>query len=285
MGLGKLIQKVVLVGTVTAVTFLSLTCSTANNLVLEEKNKKPGIELQTPPHENVGRGKGGVGSAPLPPPLKNLEKVIKDANSSHEREDNSIPSPSDKRFDNLLMEYARSKGMKINNYETLRGYMADAIRWVESRGDPNAISLSGNMGHYQWGEESVKYPGYGVKGGFNPFDPVESREAAIQYLIGMAEYHENWTLFKIIQAYNWGSGNIEDFIDGEITWMPEETKNYLKRVLILFEAVYLEKEGGYSREEMREFFAQKAEKIEGDSKYYGIISEMYEKHPSRTISS
>jgi len=82
--------------------------------------------------------------------------------------------------------------------------------------------------------QNVANMGYGVKKGFDPMDPVEARAAAKQYLIGMQKEH-GFTPAQTLQAYNWGPGNMVNYIrtGGESNpnnSIPAETTDYLTKI-------------------------------------------------------
>jgi len=110
----------------------------------------------------------------------------------------------------------------------------DAVAMIESGGkhfdeEGNLTkSPKGALGAYQWTRESAKDPGFGVEG-FDPETITEEgmREKSREYLIGMQEYFPNWTKNEILQAYNWGPGNMEKFKVGKYKTLPKETRDYV----------------------------------------------------------
>jgi len=113
--------------------------------------------------------------------------------------------------------------------------MLDAVMQVESSGGTNMTGGGkGAVGPYQFLPQNVHNMGYGVKKGFDPMDPVESRAAAKQYLIGMQKKH-GFTPAQTLQAYNWGPTKMAKYIkDGGASnpnnFIPEETTNYLTKI-------------------------------------------------------
>jgi len=107
--------------------------------------------------------------------------------------------------------------------------LLDQLAFVESTNNPKAVSPAGAQGMYQWMPHAAKDPGYGVKGGFDPFDPVASRQASMQYLRGLQKAHPDWSPEEILQAYNWGIGNMKKYKAGQIKEMPIETADYAKK--------------------------------------------------------
>lgn len=62
-------------------------------------------------------------------------------------------------------------------------------------------------------------------------DPLNSQAAifyAAKYLHSL--YNQFGTWERALAAYNWGPGNLKKFINGSITTMPTETKNYVKEI-------------------------------------------------------
>jgi len=126
-------------------------------------------------------------------------------------------------------------------YNWINDKLLDQMAFVESTNNPNAVSPAGAQGMYQWMPHAAKDPGFGVEGGFDPFDPEASRRASMQYLRGLQEAHPDWTPEEILQAYNWGIGNMRKYKAGEITQMPKETKDYAGK----FNDVIYRAPGGY----------------------------------------
>jgi len=98
----------------------------------------------------------------------------------------------------------------------------DAVRQVESGGNPNAVSPAGAMGQYQF------LPGTAKDLGIDPFDSQQSREGAGKYLSYLLR--ETGNLPDSLRAYNWGLGNLKK--KGAEN-APKETHDYVKRVMAL----------------------------------------------------
>jgi len=88
--------------------------------------------------------------------------------------------------------------------------MLDAIRQVESGGDPNALSGVGAGGQYQIMPATAQQPGYGVTpiSLEDRFDPNKSRAFAKQYLEGIMRANPDFTRDEVITAYHSGAGNV-----------------------------------------------------------------------------
>jgi len=133
--------------------------------------------------------------------------------------------------------------------------MLDALAMTESDMDPTAYNEnSGAAGMYQWMPEFYEKGaeiGFGVDlGPFDPYDPVESRKRAKQYLTGIQEYYPDWDPTEVLMAYNWGPGNVnrfktqEDFTEkymAKSNWNKqkvEEAMNYPKKILRDYNEMY-----------------------------------------------
>lgn len=102
--------------------------------------------------------------------------------------------------------------------------LLDALRMVESSGNNNAVSSAGAIGEYQFMPQYTHNMGYGVPS-FDPKDPDQARNAASQFLSGMQKHH-GWTPEQTLQAYNWGPGNMKQYLAGTKE-MPTETSDYV----------------------------------------------------------
>lgn len=117
------------------------------------------------------------------------------------------------------------------------GRELDAIKYVESRGNVNAISPKGALGPYQLMPANVKH--FGVK---NPHDEVESRGAARKLLKEELKRFNNDHLLAFA-AYNAGSPKVKNAIRAakRFGWntdfehirhfLPKETREYVRQVL------------------------------------------------------
>tara|TARA_R110000772_G_scaffold159876_1_gene271066 strand:+ start:78 stop:833 length:756 start_codon:yes stop_codon:yes gene_type:complete len=104
--------------------------------------------------------------------------------------------------------------------------LLDALRMVESSGNNNAVSSAGAVGEYQFMPQYTHNMGYGVPS-FDPKDPAQARNAAAKFLSGMQKHH-NWTPEQTLQAYNWGPGNMKQYLAGTKD-MPTETSDYVSK--------------------------------------------------------
>jgi len=132
----------------------------------------------------------------------------------------------------------------------------DALRFVESGEitDPSKlISPAGAEGFYQimpanFGELTEKdeagkvtktYKGKGAAGYNTPvitredaYNPEKARAWAKAYLTNMQLAHPEWSPADVLRAYNWGPGNMKQFMKEGISWdeVPTEAKEYTDKV-------------------------------------------------------
>jgi hypothetical protein len=104
--------------------------------------------------------------------------------------------------------------------------LLDAVRQVESGGNPNAVSPKGAKGPYQFMDATAAE--YGVK---NPFDENQSREGARKYLNNL--YNQFGTVEHALAAYNGGPGRLSRR-GNDIGAMPPESQDYVQKVMALY---------------------------------------------------
>ena len=91
------------------------------------------------------------------------------------------------------------------------GRILDAIEFIESGGDANAINKrTGAAGAYQIMDATALNPGYGVKpiSLEDRFDKKKARKFAKEYLEGIAKENPEFSTDQIIQAYHSGPKNV-----------------------------------------------------------------------------
>jgi soluble lytic murein transglycosylase-like protein len=71
-------------------------------------------------------------------------------------------------------------------------------------------------------------PATAAQFGINPLDPSQAIPAAAQYLAQLYIEFGSWD--DAVAAYNWGPGNVQNFINGSITTVPTETQNYVAAI-------------------------------------------------------
>ena len=118
--------------------------------------------------------------------------------------------------------------------------MLDAIRQVESGGDPNAVSKAGAIGPYQILPSTAAKPGYKIA----PIsledakDEEKSRRFAMSYLAALQANNPELSPEQILQMYNAGEGRIRADIAGTGKKpLKQETIDYGDKVLEEFGAV------------------------------------------------
>ncbi len=115
-------------------------------------------------------------------------------------------------------------------YGVPAGLIAAVIK-AESNFDPQAVSPRGAEGLMQLMPDTARE--LGVEDSFNPLSNILS---GTKYLRQMYERFGTWRLALI--AYNWGPTNLVK--KGEEN-MPEETRNYLKRIGELYDYSLLDR--------------------------------------------
>ena len=102
--------------------------------------------------------------------------------------------------------------------------LLESVAITESAGNPHAVSSAGAKGLLQF------MPGtaadMGLKGN-DVFDPEKSAVAAAKYLRQLMKMFDG-DLNKVLAAYNWGMGNVQDKGLGAA---PKETRDYQDKVL------------------------------------------------------
>lgn len=130
----------------------------------------------------------------------------------------------DMDFSNMSMEemlefMQRMKGlsepmkMRAGGKFVADGRILDAIEFIESGGDPEAINKrTGAAGAYQILDSTALNPGYGVTpiSLEDRFDKNKARKFAKEYLEGIAKANPNFTTDDLIQAYHSGPKNVAE---------------------------------------------------------------------------
>jgi soluble lytic murein transglycosylase-like protein len=109
--------------------------------------------------------------------------------------------------------------------------LAQAVKMVESAGDPNAVSPKGAVGTMQTMPETLRDPGYGVRPAQNN-TPAELERVGRDYLQAMIAKYPN-RIDHALAAYNWGPGNTDKWIaaGADPAKLPKETRDYIPKVL------------------------------------------------------
>jgi hypothetical protein len=98
-----------------------------------------------------------------------------------------------------------------------------AMMQQESRGNPNAVSPKNAAGLMQLREGTAKDMGVADR-----FDPQQNIFGGAKYMRQMIDKYGD--LDKAVQAYNYGPGNYDKYLKGEIKSLPSETVGYLDKV-------------------------------------------------------
>lgn len=100
----------------------------------------------------------------------------------------------------------------------------------ESGFNPQARNpTSGAFGVGQAMPATWKNPGFGVAPGGDPNDPNEQLRVSSQYAKAMLDRYDGDPV-RMAVAYNWGPGHADKW-DGSMGSLPEETRNYVQRVV------------------------------------------------------
>lgn len=105
----------------------------------------------------------------------------------------------------------------------------NAVEYVESRGNPYAVSPVGAVGPMQTMPTTLRDPGFGVTPARDN-SPDEQRRVGREYLLAMLKKYEN--LDHALVAYNWGPRNADRWISrgARLESLPRETREYLPQV-------------------------------------------------------
>ena len=86
-----------------------------------------------------------------------------------------------------------------------RPALLNAVKYVESRGNPNAVSPAGAVGPYQFMPATARELGV-----TNPRDEEQARAGADRYLSQLEGKYGDTNLALL--AYNWGPGNVDAWL-------------------------------------------------------------------------
>jgi len=110
----------------------------------------------------------------------------------------------------------------------------NALIMAESGGDPNAVSPAGAQGLAQIMPATGRDPGFGIAPISDPFDPVENRRLARDYLGAMLNRYGG-DLEAALVAYNAGPRNADRFVaagnDYSVLPKRSETEPYVNKIM------------------------------------------------------
>jgi len=136
----------------------------------------------------------------------------------------SFKRPQASRQGSELLGWLQPMFGKLEQLYQLPVGLLKSVAITESAGNPNAMSGAGAQGLFQLMPGTAK--DLGLRGN-EAFDPVKSAQAAAKYLAQLLKAN-NGDLPKALASYNWGIGNVQKH---GMALMPEETRNYIPRVL------------------------------------------------------
>ncbi|EHD6706568.1 lytic transglycosylase domain-containing protein, partial [Salmonella enterica] len=99
-----------------------------------------------------------------------------------------------------------------------------SVAITESGGNQFAVSGAGAKGLFQFMDGTAR--DMGLRGN-DVFDPEKAAQAAAKYLSQLLRANGG-DLSKALASYNWGIGNVQKH---GMALMPQETRNYIPRVL------------------------------------------------------
>ena len=136
----------------------------------------------------------------------------------------SFKRPQASKEGSQLLGWLQPMFGKLEQLYQLPAGLLKSVAITESAGNPNAMSGAGAQGLFQLMPGTAK--DLGLRGN-EAFDPVKSAQAAAKYLAQLLKAN-NGDLPKALASYNWGIGNVQKH---GMALMPEETRNYIPRVL------------------------------------------------------
>jgi soluble lytic murein transglycosylase-like protein len=113
-------------------------------------------------------------------------------------------------------QYGLPAGLLANLLYVESHYRTDIINGTTS-------SSAGAQGIAQF------MPATAAQYGINPLDPSQAIPAAAKMVAALYSEFGTWPL--AVAAYNWGSGNVQKWLDGDGATVPAETQNYVSNIL------------------------------------------------------
>jgi len=114
--------------------------------------------------------------------------------------------------------------------------LLDRLRFAEvgNLKPDQMVSPAGAMGPYQIMPSNFDGgAGFGTTpiSAADVFNETKSRRFAAEYLAGIQNAFPNWSPAEVLQAYNWGPGNMRKYKSGAGNTMPTETSQYSMKIL------------------------------------------------------
>lgn len=162
----------------------------------------------------------------------NLPQSAQTANAANAQRTGQQPAPVDGRALNIPMERTPAPAAPTTPASTPDfNRLAEAVKMVESGGDPAAVSPKGALGTMQTMPGTLRDPGFGVRPAQNDSD-AERERVGRDYLQAMIAKYPG-RLDHALAAYNWGPGNVDDWIaaGADPAKLPKETREYIPKVM------------------------------------------------------
>jgi len=134
----------------------------------------------------------------------------------------------------------KAKAGGVSSQPAITDSLLDAVKWQESRGNPNAVSPAGAQGAYQFMPATAQEvrQQLGLSGPYDPTDVAQQRQMAQHYLGQQLNQFGSPEL--ALAAYNAGPGRVQQALKkaGEgagweevSRYLPRETQKYVPSVL------------------------------------------------------
>ncbi len=117
-------------------------------------------------------------------------------------------------WDVYIEKYAKKYGVNAN--------LIRAIIYIESKGNPKAISKKGAQGLMQLMPQTANFMGIS-----NPMNPDRNIEAGVKYIAWLAYHNKEYDEKHLLWAWNAGNRRVKKNI------LPRETKNFIANVLLI----------------------------------------------------
>ncbi|MFV8849590.1 transglycosylase SLT domain-containing protein [Serratia fonticola] len=145
-------------------------------------------------------------------------------NADPEQHGQSVKRPQATKAGAELLGWLQPKLAQLEALYQLPEGLLRSVALTESSGDQYAVSGAGAKGLFQFMPGTAKDMGLH---GNDVFDPEKSANAAAKYLAQLMRMNGG-DLDKTLASYNWGIGNVQK---RGMALMPEETRNYIPRVM------------------------------------------------------
>ena len=205
------------------------------------------VTPQVTPNQSDAESKRLASKAPARPPLQTRSAYARGVESTLQgnpaftteqqrldylRGRNPVPSPAASGNESMA-EATRLTSKPVPAAAAPAGFeaLAQAVKMVESGGDPNAVSPKGAVGTMQTMPGTLRDPGFGVRPAQDN-SPAELERVGRDYLQAMIAKYPG-QLEYALAAYNWGPGNVDKWIaaGADPAKLPKETRDYIPKVM------------------------------------------------------